>query len=150
MTEQAERLDEIIGRFTDSERSLRALMESAQELKSAAGQLSEARSELDQSRVDSVARLEELRAQLVGTCDVAERSFGDASSNIYGLTAELRDISRDLRDMAITWRSIGPGELKSSVDELAAGIRRRENQMRIWLSTITVLVIALGALAVFR
>ena len=66
------------------------------------------------------------------------------------MALELKDISRDLKDMAIAWRSIGPDGVRHSLDELSTSIQRRENQMRIWLSTLTMLVLVLGGLALFR
>jgi chromosome segregation ATPase len=149
MTEQSEQLDAIISRFTDSENALRRLMESAQQMESAEAQLSGARAELKVSHAESIQSLEAARAHIAATHDSAERSFGDASSGIYALTLELKDISRDLKDMAIAWRSIGPEGVRNSLDELSTSVQRRENQMRIWLSILTVLVLALGGLAIF-
>ena len=149
MTSESDDLDAVIERFSESEQALRSLMESIQGLTSAQQLLSSARGDLERSREESLQTLQAVREQLAATYDSAERSIGDASSGIYGLTVELKDISRDLKDTAIAWRLIGPGELKSSVDGLSAGIRRRENQMRIWLSILTVLVLVLGGLAIF-
>ena len=150
MTENSNQLDAIISRFTDSERALRQLIESVQKMETAEAQLSGARAELKSSQEESIQSLEAARAHLAATHDSAERSFGDASSGIYSLALELKDISRDLKDMAIAWRSIGPDGVRHSLDELSTSIQRRENQMRIWLSTLTMLVLVLGGLALFR
>jgi hypothetical protein len=190
---ESEQLDQIIERFSSSERALRSLLEVAERLDVERQDLAGARAELTLSREESIATLEEVRRNLVERFDRAESSLGDVSSGVYGLTLELKDSARDLRDLAISWRAIGPEKVTQVISDLAQevsdGVSRfvsendaskreifekidkdllavsnevslslekyrstsaaRQRILTIWLSGMTALIIALGAVAIF-
>lgn len=190
---ESERLDQIIERFSSSERALRSLLEVAESLDVERQDLAGARAELTLSREESIATLEEVRRNLVEKFDRAESSLGDVSSGVYGLTLELKDSARDLRDLAISWRAIGPEKVTQVISDLAQEVSdgvstfvsendaskreifekidkdllavsnevslslenyrttsaARQRVLTIWLSGMTALMIALGAVAIF-
>jgi hypothetical protein len=190
---ESEQLDQIIERFSSSERALRSLLEVAERLDVERQDLAGARAELTLSREESIATLEQVRRNLVERFDRAESSLGDVSSGVYGLTLELKDSARDLRDLAISWRAIGPEKVTQVISDLAQEVsngvstfvsendasRReifekidkdllavsnevslslenyrstsaaRQRTLTIWLSGMTALIIALGAVAIF-
>ena len=190
---ESQQLDQIIERFSSSERALRSLLEVAERLDVERRDLAGAKAELTLSREESIATLEEVRRNLVERFDRAESSLGDVSSGVYGLTLELKDSARDLRDLAISWRAIGPEKVTQVISDLAQevsdGVSRfvsendaskreifekidkdllavsnevslslenyratsaaRQRILTIWLSGMTALIIALGAVAIF-
>ena len=190
---ESEQLDQIIERFSSSERALRSLLEVAESLDVERQDLAGARAELTLSREESIATLEEVRRNLVERFDRAESSLGDVSSGVYGLTLELKDSARDLRDLAISWRAIGPEKVTQVISDLAQEVSdgvstfvsendaskreifekidkdllavsnevslslenyrttsaARQRVLTIWLSGMTALMIALGAVAIF-
>lgn len=116
---ESQQLDQIIERFSSSERALRSLLEVAERLDVERRDLAGAKAELTLSREESIATLEEVRRNLVERFDRAESSLGDVSSGVYGLTLELKDSARDLRDLAISWRAIGPEKVTQVISDLA-------------------------------
>jgi hypothetical protein len=190
---ESQQLDQIIERFSSSERALRSLLEVAERLDVERRDLAGAKAELTLSREESIATLEEVRRNLVERFDRAESSLGDVSSGVYGLTLELKDSARDLRDLAISWRAIGPEKVTQVISDLAQEVAdgvstfvsendaskreifekidkdllavsnevslslknyratsaARQRTLTIWLSGMTALIIALGAVAIF-
>jgi hypothetical protein len=161
MTDESQQLDQIIERFSSSEKALRTLMEAAEKLSTARGELDAARGDLAESQAKSSAQLDAVRRNLVEKFDHAESSLSDVSSGVFGLTVELKDSARDLKDMAVAWRAIGPDKLESALKGLDSRIDSslketrvlvgvRDRMFTIWLSGLTVLVIALGVIAIVK
>ena len=161
MTDESKQLDQIIERFSSSEKALRTLMEASEKLSTARNQLDAARGDLAESQAKSSAQLDAVRRSLVEKFDHAESSMSDVSSGVYGLTVDLKDSARDLKDMAVAWRAFGPDKLEvalkdldirieSSLKETKTLAAARERLLTIWLSGLTVLVAALGVIAIVK
>ncbi len=114
MSNKGDDFNEAMGRFRDAEAALRAIMDSAKELKSSSEELSEARTQLEETVSDSVTRL-----------DNAEKSVADTSSAIFRLTEELKGSARDLGDTAQALRALNPESIFKDITSI------RETQERL-------------------
>ena len=103
------KLTEVIGRFSDAEKALRTLIESAEKL-------STVRQELEKAET---------------SFDTSQKALVDVASGIYGLTREMKDVARDMKDCAIAMRSLNPEHLETRLAGLAASQHRLGN--RVWI-----------------
>lgn len=164
MATESESLRDIILKFSSAEESIRKILSSGEGLTTAQQSLAAARAELlateerstqtfAQARADldaeqhrAITVLEETRKQLALDIDRAGSSIDDASSGIYGLTNELKDISRDLKDLISAWRAMGPESMRDRIESLERQSSHRERSTRVWLSVLSVVVAASAVL----
>ena len=148
MSDESQPLNEIIERYVKSEESLRQISQSIEGLEVARQELSLAREDLSNSDAKGRQSLEDLRKQLASAAQSTDTNLSEMTSAVFALTSEMRGIPRDMKDTATAFRSYGPDRLENSFTELTNRIRARERLFVIWMSLLTVIVIALGVLAV--
>jgi len=148
MSDESQPLNEIIERYVKSEESLRQISQSIEGLEAARQELSLAREDLASSDVKGRQSLDDLRKQLASAAQSTDTNLSEMTSAVFALTTEMRGIARDMKDTATAFRSYGPDRLEASFTELTNRIRARERLFVIWMSLLTVIVIALGVLAV--
>jgi chromosome segregation ATPase len=146
-------VEDVVRRFSDAESALREILANADRLSSASERLEEAQAAIVEAQSAGDKRLEEARAavaeaELAGAKRLeearaalrkSESSLAEASSAVYGLTVELKDIAGDLKDTAVAFRRLKPEELR---EDLAA---IRHAQGRVLLVAILAVVSATAA-----
>ena len=150
MSEESEQLAELIAEFTSAEVALRQLVKAADDLGSAQGSIARAKEELADTRSQAIGALEATRTRVAAELEKAGSSLDDVSSGLYGLISEFKDIARNLKDMATAWRAIGPERIDESLRDLSARLAARERTSRISIAALSVLVIALGVIAIVK
>jgi len=148
MSDESQPLNEIIERYVKSEESLRQISQSIEGLEAARQELSLAREDLASSDVKGRQSLDDLRKQLASAAQSTDTNLSEMTSAVFALTTEMRGIARDMKDTATAFRSYGPDRLENSFIELTNRIRARERLFVIWMSLLTVIIVALGVLAV--
>ena len=105
MTKEDE-LNDAVEAFRNAESSLRLLLESAEQLKTAKEEIDAAQSAVKEAQEEVVQRLE-----------VAEESLAETRSTVYRLVEELKPIARDLGDTSRALTSINAQEV---IEDIAA------------------------------
>lgn len=91
-------------------------------------------------------RLDETEKTVLARFDGAERSLessqkalADTASGVYGLTSELKDIARDMKDASIALRGLNPERINARLD-----------RVQTLLFVLFALVVAVGIVAAVR
>lgn len=186
-------LEDLAGRFSETEAALRSLLQAAERLTGAREELVVARTGMERTQADAVERLEEARrtireqleaaddqsverleatvaaveSRLAATektvlarfedaessLDVSQKALADTASAVYGLTNELKDIARDLKDSAVALRALDPDRISRQLDDLAqssAATAAQQKRAQVLLLVVLVAVVVVGLLAAIR
>ncbi len=140
---------ESLARLEEARRTIREDLKAADE---------KAKERLEATVVAVEHRLDETAKTLLTRFDGAERSLessqkalADTASGVYGLTNELKDIARDMKDAAIALRALNPEKINTRLDELAEkidtrldGLGAQQRRAQMLLFVLFALVVIVG------
>lgn len=140
-----------------------AQVKAVQHLEEARRTIAERLDEADRmalSRLDATVaavegRLRETQAAILkkfenaeASLDTSQKSLSDVASGIYGLTSEMKDIARDMKDCTIALRSLNPAQIEGHLIKLAIG--QRQLQRHLWIVGVLLATVAAAALLLVR